>query len=78
MHVFALYSKMNRVMRFISGSFMAKALCKWKKKDFENRLHELAHIVDKPRFICKDCARSAHDKGFLCKAIKLPLNHPPH
>jgi hypothetical protein len=56
---------------------MAKALCKWKKKDIEKCLNELAHIVDKPRFICKDCARSAHDKGFLCKAIKLPLNHPP-
>ncbi|MBA6251206.1 MAG: hypothetical protein ACI9O3_000710 [Colwellia sp.] len=63
-------------MRFFEA-FMAKALCKWKKKDIEKSLHELAHIVDKPRFICKDCARSAHDKNFLCKAITLPLNHPP-
>ena len=50
---------------------MAKALCKWKKKDIEKNIHELASIVDKPRFICKDCARCAHDKGFLCKPIKL-------
>jgi len=50
---------------------MPKSLCKWKKKDIEKDIHELIHIVDKPRFICKDCARAAHDKGFLCKAIKL-------
>jgi hypothetical protein len=55
---------------------MARSLCKWKKKEIEKDIHELAHIVDKPRFICKDCARSAHDKGFLCKAKKLPLVHP--
>lgn len=56
---------------------MAKALCKWKKKDIEKSLHELASIVDKPRYICQDCARSAHDKGFLCKAVKLPISYPP-
>lgn len=50
---------------------MAKSLCKWKKKDIEKNLSELTHIVNKPRFVCKDCARSAHDKGHLCKAIKL-------
>ncbi|MBA6348394.1 MULTISPECIES: hypothetical protein [unclassified Colwellia] len=54
---------------------MAKALCKWKKKDIEKSLHELARIVDKPCFICKDCARSANSKDFLCKAIILPLPH---
>ena len=54
---------------------MAKSLCKLKKKEIEKKLHELAHIVDKPRYICKDCARSAHDKNFLCKPIKLPLSH---
>jgi transposase-like protein len=50
---------------------MAKSLCKWKKKDIEHNIHELTHIVDKPRFICKDCARAAHDKNFLCKPMKL-------
>jgi hypothetical protein len=60
----------------IFGTYMSKALCKWKKKEIEKGLHELAHIVDKPRFMCKDCARSAHDKGFLCKPVKLPLTHP--
>ena len=54
---------------------MVKTLCKWKKKEIEKGLHELAHIVDKPRFICKDCARSAHNKAFLCKPTKLPLSH---
>ena len=55
---------------------MTKALCKWKKKEIEKKLHELTHIVDKPRYICKDCARSAHDKNFLCKPVKLPISHP--
>lgn len=54
---------------------MAKTLCKWKKKDIDKNLHELAHIVDKPRFACKDCARCAHNKTFLCKPTKLPLSH---
>lgn len=54
---------------------MARSLCKYKKKEIEKSLHELAHIVDKPRFICGDCARSAHDKGHVCKPVKLPLNH---
>jgi hypothetical protein len=54
---------------------MAKSLCKWKKKEIEKGLRELAHIVDKPRFICKDCARAAHDKNYLCKPIKLPLSN---
>jgi len=50
---------------------MAKSLCKWKKKDIEKNIHELIHLVEKPRFICKDCARCAHDKGFVCKPIKM-------
>ncbi|WNC70767.1 hypothetical protein RGQ13_11560 [Thalassotalea psychrophila] len=55
---------------------MVKSLCKWKKKEVENHLHELWHIVDKPRHICKDCARASHTKGYLCKPIKLP--HDTH
>lgn len=54
---------------------MSKCLCKWKKKNIDKYLHELAHIVDKPPFVCKDCARASHDNGFLCKPIKLPLSH---
>jgi hypothetical protein len=51
---------------------MAKTLCKWKKKDIEKSVDELARMVDEARFICKDCARSANDKAHLCKGIKLP------
>ncbi|WP_165786995.1 hypothetical protein [Pseudohalioglobus lutimaris] len=51
---------------------MAKSLCKWKKKEIEKGVDELADIVHRPRFVCKDCARAAHDKGHLCKAMKLP------
>lgn len=50
---------------------MAKSLCKWKKKTIERNMRELIHLVDKPRFLCKDCARVAHDKEFLCNPIKL-------
>jgi hypothetical protein len=53
---------------------MAKSLCKWKKKDIEQHLGELTHIVNKPRFACKDCARCAHNKSYLCKAVKLHCN----
>ena len=54
---------------------MSKSLCKWKKKDIEKYLNELAHIVDKPFYVCKDCARASHNKAFLCKPIKLPLSN---
>lgn len=50
---------------------MPKALCKWKKKDIEYNIHDLMRIVTKPKFICTDCARSAHDKGYLCKPKKI-------
>jgi len=52
-------------------NLMAQSLCKWKKKDIERNINELTHIIDKPRFLCKSCARAAHNKGFLCKPIKL-------
>jgi len=52
---------------------MSKSLCKWKKREIEKGLVELTSIVDKPRFLCKDCARAAHEKGALCKPTKLPM-----
>ncbi|WP_371379004.1 hypothetical protein [Thalassotalea aquiviva] len=51
---------------------MAKSLCKWKKKDIEKKLEQLAQIIESPQYICADCARSAHSKGYLCKAVKMP------
>lgn len=50
---------------------MAKSLCKWKKKDIDKDLHSLMRIVEKPKFICKDCLRAAQDKNFLCKPTKI-------
>ncbi|OKY26607.1 hypothetical protein [Thalassotalea sp. PP2-459] len=50
---------------------MTKSLCKWKKKDIEKNIHIITQIVVQPRFACKDCARAAHSKGFLCKPTKL-------
>lgn len=51
---------------------MAKALCKWKKKEIDKGLNALALIINNPKFTCKDCARSANEKAYLCKPIKLP------
>ncbi len=61
----------------VLGALMGKSLCKWKKKDIEKHFHELLIIVDKPKYICKECARCAHNKGHLCKALKIPFNHEP-
>lgn len=50
---------------------MAKELCKWKKKEIEKNLRDITRIVETSRFVCKDCARSACEKNYLCKPIKL-------
>lgn len=51
---------------------MPKTLCKWKKKDIDRHVDELAVLVAAPRFVCRNCARAAHSKSSLCKAMKLP------
>ena len=61
----------SMVLATLAVQLMAKALCKWKKKDIEHNIHELIDIVSKPKFICKDCARAAGNKNYLCKPIKL-------
>lgn len=50
---------------------MAKTLCKWKKREIHKSLDKLTQLVDKPKFICKDCLRQANKKEHLCKAVKL-------
>lgn len=50
---------------------MAKTLCKWKKKEIEKHVNELIHIVEKPKYFCKECARAANNKNFLCKPITM-------
>ncbi len=46
---------------------MGKTLCDWSKKDIEKRFDELCRLTADPRFICRKCARSAHEAHHLCK-----------
>ena len=48
-----------------------KNLCKLDSKEIENNLKEISKLVEKPKYICKRCARVSNDKKFLCKPIKL-------
>ena len=51
---------------------MAKTLCEWKKSDIADGLEELSKIVGDPRYICRKCARAAHQDKHLCKPMPLP------
>ncbi len=46
---------------------MGKTLCEWSKKDIEKHFAELCDLTADPRFICRKCARSAHEARHLCK-----------
>jgi hypothetical protein len=35
-------------------------------------IKEIAPLVDKPKFICKQCGRVANKKKHLCKPVELP------
>jgi len=48
-----------------------KSLCGYKKEDIANKLKKITKIVQKPKYICKKCARVAKGKEYLCLAIKL-------
>ncbi|MBE0367536.1 hypothetical protein PAUR_a0908 [Pseudoalteromonas aurantia 208] len=50
---------------------MSKTLCEWKKKEIESKLTQLTDIVSPSHYLCKKCARTANDKKYLCKGIKL-------
>lgn len=50
---------------------MAKTLCKWKKKDIEKNPNELFKLIERPKYYCKECARSANNKNVLCKPTTL-------
>lgn len=50
---------------------MPKVLCAWQQKEIEANFDELAKIVEKSKFVCKKCARTACDKQYLCKPAKI-------
>jgi hypothetical protein len=48
-----------------------ESICKWHKKDIEKNLQALIKLVNKPRFVCGNCGRSANSKKNLCKPIQI-------
>lgn len=49
----------------------AKKLCKWKKAAIDEKMDKLQDIVSQPRYVCRNCARAASDRKYLCKPEKL-------
>lgn len=45
-----------------------KHLCDWQKKEIREAIEELRK---NPQFICKECARVAGKKKWLCKPVPL-------
>ena len=51
---------------------MAKVLCKLVKDDYlEKHMDEYIEMIDKSKFVCKKCGRTANDKDALCKPKKI-------
>jgi len=44
-----------------------KTLCKWKRREIDERFAELREIVTQPRYVCGKCGRAAAKKKWLCK-----------
>jgi hypothetical protein len=51
---------------------MGKTLCEWKKGEILEEVEKLAEIVRDSRFVCRKCARSAHEDKHLCKPLAIP------
>jgi len=49
---------------------MAKTLCK-RKKAMEKDPAAYAKLIDRPRFLCKECGRVANKKKYVCEPQKL-------
>ena len=48
-----------------------ETLCSLKKDDIKNNLDNIKRLVKSPRFVCRKCARAAHDDARLCKPVPL-------
>lgn len=46
-------------------------LCKLKRQDIAHSFTTIQKLVAQPRFICRACARSAHERSSLCKPAAL-------
>ncbi|UXI01234.1 hypothetical protein [Photobacterium sp. TY1-4] len=55
---------------------MAKSLCKYRRAEIADQFAVISRIVSEPKFVCRSCARSASEKGYLCKPSSLQLPKP--
>jgi hypothetical protein len=46
-------------------------LCDLDKKDIEKKLEKIKRMVNKPRYICRKCARAANEEDFVCKPVSI-------
>ena len=49
-----------------------KTLCDLDKKDIEKKFSDVVKLVDKPKYVCRKCARAANEKDLVCKPVKIP------
>ena len=49
-----------------------ETLCELKKETISENIDEISRIIDKPKYICKKCARAANEKKYL-SVFSVPL-----
>lgn len=50
---------------------MSRRLCKLSRNEILDGLGAIHRVVSNPRFVCRACARAAHDSSSLCKPTPL-------
>ena len=48
-----------------------RTLCDWERKDIESDMAILMSLVNRPKYVCKKCARVANTDDVLCKSKKI-------
>ncbi len=51
-----------------------RTLCSWDEQEIKAQL--LLPVVEQPKFYCKNCARVANKKKYLCDPKKLQKDQP--
>ena len=51
-------------------------LCDLESKDIKRCLKEVMRQVDRPRYLCRKCARAANDLEQVCKPESIPPRPP--
>jgi len=51
------------------GKLKKSSICKWGKKGIASNLDTLVTLVNKPKYLCENCGRSANGKKNLCEPV---------